>query len=286
MSSHGRRHGDVKRIRLFEWEDQPWLPAALRDCVTDHLRFTFGAPGAGNLRETIARIVGPPLGRSMADRIVDVCSGGGGPLPAVLPLLERDLGRPIGATLTDRFPNRRAFERAEEESGGRIRGELASISAWDVPPSLGPFETLFTAFHHFDPDDAQAILADAARKRRTIVVVEPFRRREALLVGLGGFLRGVILTPRVGRMTLARALWTYPVPISAAVLGWDGFVSCLRAYSADEMLSLARGAASDGYVWSAGVEPIPGSPLGLAVTWLVGEPADRAPRAPQPPNVG
>ena len=105
-------------------------------------------------------------------------------------------------------------------------------------PTGGVFETLFTAFHHFKPDDAKRILADAAAKRRTIVVIEPFERANLPLMTVAGFVRGIIATPFVGQMTPARFLWTYPIPISAAVLAWDGAVSCLRAYQPNEMLCL------------------------------------------------
>jgi len=273
----------MRRLHLFEWEDQAWLPATLRDLVTDHLRDLFTRPMASNLRRTVADILLPPLARSGADRIVDVCSGGGGPLPALLPLLEAGIGRPIEATLTDRFPNRRAFEAVEVASGGRVRGERAPVSAFDVPLELGSFQTLFTAFHHFDPEGGRRILADAARKGRVLVVIEPFRRRDVVPVAIGGFVRGVVATPRVGPMTLGRFLWTYPIPISAFVLAWDGAVSCLRAHSADAMRRMGDEAAGDGYRWTAGVAPIPGSPVGLAITWLIGEP-DRAPAlAPEGP---
>ena len=116
----------MARLQLFEWEDQPWLPSALQDFVTDHLRFTFSNPRAAGMRRTIAEILTPPLERSDAKAIVDVCSGGGGPLPAVLPLLEAGLGRPLRATLTDLFPNARAFEAVQSVSDGRVRGERTS----------------------------------------------------------------------------------------------------------------------------------------------------------------
>lgn len=262
----------MARIQLFEWEDQPWLPRILRDFITDHLQYTFSGPRAEVLRQTVAGILLPALRRSNADRIVDVCSGGGGPLPSLLPLLEKELGRPLQATMTDRFPNANSFAEIERASRGKIRGALEPVSAFDVPIALGSFQTLFTAFHHFDEASAKRILIDAAAKRRTLAIIEPFRRRDTLLVGIGGFLRGVILTPRVGRLTLGRFLVSYPVPISALILGWDGAVSCLRAYSADDMLRLARQAVPFGYRWEAGVKPIEGSPVGLAITYLIGEP--------------
>jgi hypothetical protein len=58
----------MERLHLFEWEDQPWLPSALRDFVTDHLRYTFGNPAAEGLRRTVAEILLPPLERAGLSR--------------------------------------------------------------------------------------------------------------------------------------------------------------------------------------------------------------------------
>lgn len=262
-----------RRRHLFEWEDQPWLPASLRDIITDHLQHAFASDRAKYLRETIVDILEPPLRRSGATQVVDVCSGSGGPLPALFDELTTRLGRPLTAKLTDLYPNEAAFKAAEAKSSGRVHGHLKSVSAFDVSKELGTFQTLFTSFHHFAPEDAKRVLADAANKRRTISIIEPFRRADLPLVAVGGLLRGILATPFIGRMSLARFLWTYPIPLSAMVLAWDGAVSCLRAYEPEEMLGLAREAVPTGYQWEAGRKTIPHSPAKLSITYLIGEPA-------------
>jgi hypothetical protein len=141
------------------------------------------------------------------------------------------------------------------------------LSAFDVPAELGSFETMFAAFHHFMPEDAKRILADVAAKRRTVVVIEPFRRADFRLVAIGAFVRGIIHTPFVGPIVVDLSL-----PISAAVFAWDGAVSCLGAYEPEEMLSLAREAVPAGYIWDAGRKAIPASPAKLCITYLIGEP--------------
>ena len=261
-----------RRRHLFEWEDQPWLPSSLRNIITDHLRHVFASERAASLRETVVDVLEGPLHRSGATHIVDVCSGGGGPLPTVMEGLERRIGKQLTATLTDLYPNATAFAQISAQANGAIQGHSESVSAFDVPADLGAFETLFTAFHHFKPDDAKRILADAAAKRRTLVIIEPFGRANLPLMAFAGFVRGIIATPFVGQMTPARFLWTYPIPISAAVLAWDGAVSCLRAYEPEEMLWLAHEAVPSGYRWDAGRKPVPGSPAKLCITYLIGEP--------------
>ena len=262
----------MRRKHLFEWEDQRWFPSSLRDLITDHLRSALSSPLTKSLRETVCDVLEGPLRRSKSTRIVDVCSGAGGPLPAVFAQLAERLGRPLTATLTDLYPNERAFERIENETSGGIRGHAGAVSAFDVPGELGSSQTLFTCFHHFQPADATRILADAAAKRRTIVIIEPFRRRDMFFVAIATLARGIVLTPFVGPMTIARFLWTYPIPVSAMLFAWDGVVSCLRAYEPDEMLALANDAAPTGYRWHAGRMPVPYSPVRLCITYLIGEP--------------
>jgi hypothetical protein len=185
--------------------------------------------------------------------------------------LSERVGRPLTATLTDLYPNEGAFKSIEIEFKGSICGHPNPVSAFDVPDGLGSFQTLFSCFHHFQPADAKRILADAVAKRRTIVIIEPFRRRDLVFVALATLVRGIVLTPFVGTMTVARFLWTYPIPVSAMIFAWDGVVSCLRAYEPDEMLALAYQAAPTGYWWHAGRRRVPYSPV-MSITYLIGEP--------------
>ena len=46
------------------------------------------------------------------------------------------------------------------------------MSATAVPARLSGFRTMFTSFHHFKPEQAQAILADAVRNRCGIGIFE------------------------------------------------------------------------------------------------------------------
>jgi hypothetical protein len=270
----------MARVHLFEWEDQPWLPHTLRDIITDHLRYSFSSPQSANLRRTITSILAGPLRRSGATKIVDVCSGGGGPLPALVPGLAKIVDRPLTATLTDLFPNASAFARTQSETNGAVRGELTRVSAFDVPADLGRFQTLFTALHHFRPEDAKRILRDAAAKGRVIAIIEPFKRADLLMVLIASIIFGFLRTPWVGPLIVKRFLLTYVLPLSPFVLAWYGAVSCLRAYTAGEMEAMGREVAPL-YRWTSGVEPIPGAPGGLAITYLIGEPPEQAGQLPE-----
>jgi hypothetical protein len=267
----------MRRVHLFEWEDQPWLPRVFRDFITDHLRYTHNEAMREPVNLAIARHLASLLARTRTSRIVDLCAGAGGPLPRIGRVLREDLSVPVEILLTDLYPNVAAFKTLEALSGGFVRARYESTSAADVPADLHGLRTLFTALHHFQPAQARLILADAVRKRQPIAVFEPLERtvRMVALVGLMSFLRGLTHTHRVGRLTFQRAVVTYLLPLAPAIFAWDGSVSAMRTYTADELLTLARsisGISIGGYEWEAGRFDV-GGPYGLMpTTYLFGRP--------------
>src|ERR1700736_2005606 len=62
--------------RFFEFHDQKWFPNNLRDGVTDALQFILSL---GRIYWPIVPILSKAVEASGAARIVDLCSGGGGP---------------------------------------------------------------------------------------------------------------------------------------------------------------------------------------------------------------
>lgn len=258
----------MPRVHLFELEDQPWFPIAWRDLLTDFLSFFFKTvrPYA-----CAAPVLGAALERSGARRIVDLCSGAGEPVLSVLPGLERMELAPETITLTDKYPNLAAFRSAVERGGGLVSCVETPVDATDVPAELSGFRTLFTAFHHFEPGQARAILADAQRREEGVGVFE-FTERNLLLWTLPVLLIPLfvlVCTPFIRPFSWRRLLWTYLVPMVPLVALWDGMVSNLRSYSIEELEALTVGLDEPWYCWQAGRIPS----VGLSrVTYLVGWP--------------
>ena len=264
----------MRRLQLFEWEDQPWLPDVFRDFITDHLRYTHSEKMRQPVNRAIAERLAALLTRTQSTQIVDLCAGAGGPVSKIARILAEDLSLPVHVVLTDLYPNVHAFRELEAASGGRIGARFESTDATNVPGDIAGVRTMFTALHHFPPALAEQVLADAVRKRAPIAVFEPLERtlRMFVLVGLMSFLRGFTHTHIVGRLTPLRALFTYLIPVAPAMFAWDGSISTLRSYTAPELLALARNVAPDGYDWEAGRFEIPG-PYGLMpTTYLIGSP--------------
>jgi hypothetical protein len=75
----------IPRIQLFEIEDQGWCPRFLRDLATENLRFLqerfrLFAPVVPLLKEA--------LEKTLTTQVIDLCSGGGGPVLWTAPLIK------------------------------------------------------------------------------------------------------------------------------------------------------------------------------------------------------
>ncbi len=63
----------MRRLQLFEFEDQPWFPAAIRDCMTDYLSYVVNL---FNFYESIVPIVEKGVIKSQCCSIIDLGTGG------------------------------------------------------------------------------------------------------------------------------------------------------------------------------------------------------------------
>jgi hypothetical protein len=250
------------RLHLVELHDLRACPPSLRDALTDFLAFSLNLSRA---YEPAGPLLRRALGRTRARRIVDLCSGAGGPWSR----LARKVKVPV--LLTDLYPHRGPW------LSGQLPFHPEPVDARAVPEALDGFRTLFTSFHHFRPDEARAILADAVSKGQGIAVFEAARRApwEIFVVALTWL--GVLLAePFVRPWRWSRFFWTYLPPVLPLVGTFDGVVSCLRAYAPAELRELVRGL--DTFDWEIG--DIRGGWSPLRGTYLVGVPKDQTPRRP------
>lgn len=272
----------MRRIEMPEIHDHRLFPRFLRDLVTDALQALWQF---GNSYRPILPVLHAGLAASSAradegddsTAILDLCSGGSGPWLRLVPQLEREYGVRPRVCLTDKYPNHCAFLRAGEELGGgshAIVSVAESVDATCVPRHLCGFRTIFSSFHHFGPSVARAVLRSAIEDGRGIGVFEVARRGPKTMVTLciTPWLL-LFLTPSIRPFRWSRLLWTYLIPVVPFVIWYDGIISCLRAYSLDELRELMEATADEagpGYTWQLG-EARTGL---LPVTYLVGYPAD------------
>lgn len=258
----------MRRLHLLEIADQSWCPSAVRDGCVEYLQFMGDV---GKVYAPVVPHLAEALRQSGGTLVVDLGAGAGGPWRSLLPALAT-VGQSPRVRLTDRHPNRAAFDRIARDTAGAVTGDPRPVDAAAVPEDLHGLRTIFSALHHFRPDEVRAVLRDAVARGECIAAFEATRRdaRAILLMGLTP-LFVLLATPFVRPFRWSRLFWTYVLPAIPLVTIFDGVVSCLRVYTTDELRALTRDLGGDDagdYTWEAGETgsgPIP-------LTFLVGAP--------------
>jgi hypothetical protein len=236
----------LRRLQLFEILDQPWCPPAVRHGATDYLE---AITSRGNVYRSIQAEFFRAIMNCGAERVIDLCSGGGGPWlsPEWRAALVKHA--PLTVLLTDKFPS--------DVLSARLGGDPSlscanfAVDAASVPQSLTGFRTIFSSFHHFPDTIAREVLADAVRCGEGFAMAEVTSRTlRALATMLLMPIFDWILTPGMRPFRWSRLLFTYLVPVIPLVVLWDGLVSCLRTRTPEELLILTSGFPQ--FDWRAG----------------------------------
>jgi hypothetical protein len=240
----------MQRKAWFEIHDHPLFPGFLRDLVTDALEAMWNAQG---IYGPVAPLIERALAESGARRVVDLCSGGGGPWLRFSHDLTAVDGTSPEVLLTDKYPNRRAFRQVENATGNAIAFCPVPVDAMRIPTELAGFRTMFSTFHHFGPDEATAILKDAFDQRQGIAILEAAKCDPRTIAAVFIVpLLALRLAPRIRPFRWARVFWTYCLPVIPFTLWLDGILSCLRSYSQADLRELISGMVSENYRWEIG----------------------------------
>jgi hypothetical protein len=255
-------------VRLFEIHDQPWFPECLRREVVDGLQMIMEVPRA---YQPIAPRLREALDRAGALRVLDLCSGAGGPWPSLVRGFKEQGAKPVEVFLSDKFPSAATLADAAPLAANQIYFVRESVDATQIPEHMNGFRTIFSAFHHFNPSEARRLLQDTANRRQGIGIFEAPSRRTFTLLSLL-FIPVAVWCFAPFRRTFrwSRILWTYLIPVVPFVLLFDGVFSCLRAYSLNELRELTDGLTTKDYKWEIGEEN--GGWLRIRITYLIGCP--------------
>jgi hypothetical protein len=260
----------MRRVQFIELHEQPWFPSSVRDEITDALQFGLNLFKAYTPIVLLLQGVVDSTGSRL---IVDLCSGGGGPWLGLVRKLQPqklDEDSPgLQIWLTDKYPNLGAFRDGNAPSAHHITFYPGSVDAMTVPRELKGFRTMFTSFHHFSPQEARAILQNAADAGEGIGIFE-ITRRAPLTIGLmfAWALMPFVCTPWIRPFRWSRLLWTYLIPIIPLVFLFDGVVSCLRTYRPQELREIVDTVTAGEYQWEIGEHSSGKAPI----TYLIGYP--------------
>jgi hypothetical protein len=234
----------------------------VRQGATDYLE---AITSRGDIYRPIQAQIFRAIENCGAERVVDLCSGGGGPWlsPAWRSVLAEHA--PLTVVLTDKFPSSALPERLVPG----VSSVNFSVDAAHVPEALRGFRTIFSSFHHFPDPVARDVLGDAVRSREGFAMAEvtsPTPRAFATMFLMPVF--AWLLTPRMRPFRWSRLLLTYLLPVIPLVVLWDGIVSCFRTRTPEELLALTTSFPQ--YDWQAGYAR--GQGTWLASVYLIGRP--------------
>jgi len=271
VGRHERVSTSMKRLQLIEIEDQDWCPRSVRDAATDYLQCFFAQT---KIYAAMIPILAAVLQRTGSMRVLDLCSGAAGPWLWLRPALA-GMGISVSVCLTDKYPNLEGFERASRLTNQVISYHRQPVDPTQVPGDLPGFRTMFSAFHHFRPEEASAVLADAVRNRQGIGIFEATQRHPlALLFTLLAPLGVLVVTPFIRPFRWSRLLWTYLVPLVPLITLFDGLVSCLRTYSVQDLRNLTAKLGTNDYHWDIGTVKSKKTPM--PITYLIWVPIEKA----------
>jgi len=258
----------LKRVHLFEFEDYSWFPEFIRDGGTDFLGFLLK-----NLHyyKPVIPLLKDAIHYSKSNHIVDICSGSGKPIHYIFETAKLELTY----TLTDKFPNIDAFKSLKKRSFGRIDFISDSYDILKNPKPIKGLKTLFTAAHHFSPQDLQTILKDSVSQNEPITIFDGGDKHLGTMIAILLLhpLFFILFTPFIKPFKVSRLLFTYFIPLIPMYAIWDGMISILRLHTPQELFKMAEKADTHKkFKWSYGKKR---NAIGFSVTYLIGVPKSR-----------
>ncbi|MCB0477216.1 MAG: hypothetical protein KDC84_03580 [Crocinitomicaceae bacterium] len=258
----------MKRIHLFEFEDLPWFPDFVRVCMTRYLLLVHKLFGS---RPVIAELLAKTLKETGKNKIIDLCSGAGGPMIEAYEDLKNGNFKDLEVSLSDLYPNQSAAEEINSNGDANLSYITQPVDATHPQKELDGLRTMVCSFHHMTEQNAKAILKDAKDQKQPILIFEISDNSSPKFLWWIAFPINIfvvlLLTPMIKPFTKEQLIFTYLIPILPIAIAWDGAVSNARTYSQHDLDLLTKDLQSDDYIWEKGIVKGKGNKL-----WLVGKP--------------
>ncbi|QCK16570.1 hypothetical protein [Mangrovivirga cuniculi] len=237
----------MKRLHLFEFEDQSWFPGWLRECLTRLINVLHKLV---NTEELLTKEIQKLLDQTNYKNIVDLCSGSGGPMPEVYKKLNKD--DKISITLTDLYPDKITAGKINSLGSG-LYYHKEPIDATQAIELKG-VKTMISSFHHMKPMKALEILKISQDKKQPILIYEisdnSFPSFLWWIVIPINIITCLIITPMARPMTWQQLVFTYLIPIIPICFAWDGAVSNARTYTDSDLKLLLSNLPKNNYRWN------------------------------------
>ena len=258
----------MKRIHLFEIEDFSWFPNWLRICLTRYLNTIHKLFGS---KPVLVDILSKTLKETKQNKIIDLCSGSGGPLIGAHSELKETDFPDLTLQLSDLYPNTKAAKEMNNDGDVSTSYIETPVDATNLEGEQDGLRTMICSFHHMTEDNAKKILKDAFDSRKPILIFEISDNSTPKAIWWlaipFNIISTLLFTPLVRPFSLTQFVFTYLIPVLPLVVAWDGAVSNARTYSQGDLDILTKDLQADDYVWEKGVVKGKGNKL-----WFVGKP--------------
>lgn len=268
----------MKRIQLFEFEDQEWFPSWMRTCMTNLIMVLLRMIGTS---EVLSYLIARILKEKNLSQIVDLGSGSGGAMPEVLKALHKIEGlNRVELVMTDLYPNKAVAKKFNENTEDKISYLETPVDATGLHSTPNGLKTMMNSFHHMPPKAARKILESAVENKQPLLIYEMAENKIPVVVWALFLpialpvlmLMTWFMTPFVKPLTWKQVVFTYLIPIIPICYAWDGQASLPRMYSFDDLDILLEGLETPDFYWEKGfAKKGNGKKAG---TYLVGYPKD------------
>lgn len=240
----------MARLQLFEFNDAPWAPAALRATLVEALS---RAIRWGRLLDGLVSPLARCLELAGTSQVLDLCAGAGGPAAVLSEAMARR-GHDVHFLMCDLYPAVAEWGALCAAHPERLAFVPTPVDATNIEPSLGAgrVRVIVNALHHFPLPLAREVLRGVCRDAPGVFIAEGLVRNPLSFYAMAPFgLAALLATPALTKdHRLQKALLAWGSPVALAASAWDGTISALRTYSADELREMV--ADLPGWTWTSG----------------------------------
>ncbi len=244
----------MKRLELFEFEDQSWLPMTIRTGVTNLLVVFHRMMGTA---DTLALLINKARKSIDFDQVVDLGSGSGGAMIECFKKINDNADKPLQLLFTDLYPHPDVVNNINNSGIPYITYKSSPVDATEIGDVPSGLKTMIASFHHMNPKVARKILNSAEDNNEPILIYEVAKNSIPtilwwLLLPLSLailFVMSWFMTPFTKRLSLAQILFTYIIPIIPIVYAWDGQASLMRTYTFFDINELIEQSNAKKYKW-------------------------------------
>lgn len=247
-----RKLNAMKRIQLFEIEDQSLFPAWIRDSMTKLINVMHKFL---ETKKDLSGLLKKVMDKTGKSQIVDLCSGAGGPVIDSVDILKKEIK--INLTLTDLYPNKKIATQLNSDSDDSVSYMETPVNAVNVPENLDGIRTMVCSLHHMKPKTVEEILSNAQEAKEGFCAIEISDNSFPKILWWVSipftFITCLIITPMAKGLTVQQVIFTYLIPIIPVFFAWDGAVSNARTYTMNDIEIILSKIRKPEYTWEPGV---------------------------------